>query len=492
MMKILLIIAFIIEVLFTISTIFLTGFMPVKTPMRIFVIVNTVFAIVLILNWIITAKKEKKEGTADKYKSIFVKAAVLPVLCNSVEAFGITTTAQNSTWVLTYVMDLYPSVFIYVPAVTALLALLAWGIIKILRMNKKTKISAGVVVLLVSILPVCAYLYVMVPKILYEIETNDPQNKVRFSDGSIIKKAVFTGKNGVVQTIQPVGSVKPGVLAVLGVTGASFISSANYNEVFSKTFKKIIIGKGITNLKSNWDFDVLLGGGGFADVGLCNPAGEELWIYKKADLPPNKMIAGDLNRDGKDEYYVADKTGLIQLDAKGVEKWKVARGEISDMGIVGGNKLFAMNTKGNAITTDYRGKVLSEKQFQRYTGSFSIIKQSGVEKIAAGYFGNGVGMLDMQGNTLGFYAIQKFPLYHNPQAVSVKFKKDTAPYLAVLAHSSGVIGKTILSVFSAAEELVYQEILDYNFAICAVPRGNHEVLLIGDGQGGLLEYSMIE
>ncbi len=489
-MKTLLIVSVIIEVIYTISTIFLARYMQVKMPMRFFVIINTLFAIVLIFNWIIAKKNGKKKENADNYWSIFLKAAIIPVLYNSIEAFGTTTTAENSTWILTYLMDLYPTTFIYVPAITAILALIAWGIVKILRKNGNKKISAGVIVLLVSIIPFCLYLYTIVPKIMYEIEVSDPQNRVRIDDGSIIKKAVYTSKFGPVQAIQIAGTFKPGRLAIFGVKGASFISAANYAEISSKSFNGGIMGKSITGMKKNGDFNVLLGGGGFGDVGLCNSTGEQLWIYKKSDLPPNKMIAGDLNNDGIDEYYVADKTGIIQLDAGGKEKWKLTSEEIMDLGITKDNKILAMNTKGKAITVNYAGKVLSEKQFRHYRSSFSIVNWPTGENIATGYFGNGIGIIDMQGNTLGLYALEKFPLYHDPQAVSVKFKYNAEPYLAVLAHTSGVVGKTMLSIFSTKNKLVYQEIIDYNFAICSVQRENYEVLLIGDGKGGILEYSM--
>src|SRR5207244_1085094 len=69
--------------------------------------------------------------------------------------------------------------------------------------------------------------------------------------------------------------------------------------------------------------NLIAGGGGFSDVGLFDLQGNSLWQFKvQKRLPPNKMIAADLDGDGTKEFYVADLQGMFRLDSGGQIVWR--------------------------------------------------------------------------------------------------------------------------------------------------------------------------
>ena len=77
----------------------------------------------------------------------------------------------------------------------------------------------------------------------------------------------------------------------------------------------------------NGEFEIMVRGGGFGDVGLIDQDGKCLRTYRPGDkLPPNDMAAGDLDRNGVTEFYVAEREWLHKLSQKGGKIWRVLTG----------------------------------------------------------------------------------------------------------------------------------------------------------------------
>jgi hypothetical protein len=301
--------------------------------------------------------------------------------------------------------------------------------------------------------------------------------------------------SGTVKTIQK-GDFHPtpgDEVAVLGQRCVWLLSATDYNVLsIHEQCEELCLcpSPWLVDIEGDGNFEIMIGGGGFQDVGLLDSDGNILWIFHPHEsLAPHKMIYDDINGDGMPEFYVADRTGLYRLDADGQPVWSITESHFYDVGTA--NKIILGLAKGNEIiSVDFDGNIINRFDLEEEKYNFDVVKWPEQEGILMGYFKRRVHIRDLKGNIVFEHLLEDFPLRHAPQGVAVRFEKNSPPYLVILAHSRSSLCLTQLSIFNPSGSLIYQEILRSTTGICVNidTETQNEVLLIGNGTNGVLKY----
>ena len=238
-----------------------------------------------------------------------------------------------------------------------------------------------------------------------------------------------------------------------------------------------LVSPEIVDFKKDGTFKIMFRGGGFGDVGLLNHNGNLLWIYKP-DHPykPNKklllaeMTAGDLDRNGELEFYVATMhNGIHKLDYNGKKIWEIGNTKRGEME---GKLIMDVEVYNPAekeipllVVRSYNGEI----QFRNCDGQLvrEIKPEIKVKRLqlinwpTPGHIltksGNSVYILDLNGKTIFKYT----PIYGfmRFRGTGVKLSDHQKPYLAVITTSKAKTFRHLLSILSPDGELVYQEVL---------------------------------
>lgn len=329
----------------------------------------------------------------------------------------------------------------------------------------------------------------------------------------IIYKSHIRGgvKNIRLGTFRP--SLSPEII-LLNQKGTHFLSTENYtpvdihlyhaNNINSASTQDFGIRPDIIDINGDGDYVIMKGGGGFGETGLLDKKGKKLWIFQPTEnLPPRKMIHGDLNKDNKLEFYANDFGALYRLDEKGSVIWKIDKNTpdlnlryFNDIGIFtenGSEQPFLLAvTNRDFVVINFDGKIVKRFKSDYKIQNFEIVRWNKEQFILSGYFRKKVIMLDMKGNKIHEFKLKDFPLYHAPNAVAVKFRPGEKEYLVLLAHSRSRFRLTQLNIISPEGQIIYQEIINGTKGLAPLFRKekNSEVLIIGDGFKQVLEYSL--
>ena len=308
-------------------------------------------------------------------------------------------------------------------------------------------------------------------------------------------------------------------IAVIGSSRSDtiwFLSIGDYRKLASHDFsdKKLGLTDGfdlnteLLDVNRDGIFEIMQGGGGFGKVRLLDFGGNSLWTFQRdPELPPNRMIAGDLNNDSKYEFYVADYDGLYQLNENGNITWKVNNSQsqgtlVADVEIFTDRKnnenyLITINDafdqKGVFQVYDYKGKKVRQFHMPFPIMDFEIVEWNETQFILVGYLEKKAVLMDFTGHIVYQFELENFPVYYSPQGIAVKFLPNEKEYFVLLAHSSSSVGRTQLNIISPSGEIVYQEITNQTYGLISVnvAEKNKEVLIIGGGESGeILEYEM--
>ncbi|MCX6354202.1 MAG: hypothetical protein NTZ78_04775 [Candidatus Aureabacteria bacterium] len=317
-----------------------------------------------------------------------------------------------------------------------------------------------------------------------------------------------------VQKIQIVSSSsKAGKeIAVLGQSMITFVSCENYeinNQIsfmeqdIAEKKSKLGLNPELVDADNDGNLEIMMGGGALGGVGLLDETEKLIWSFHPDHmLPPNKMIHGDLDKDGTIEFYVADPTGLYQLDAKGTLLKKFSDGWISDIHIVDDPHatkplLVALTHRREFRFYDFSGALVRKFKPAYRFSRFDIVNWPSSPNILIGVKGfhrwRAV-LLDLEGKTVFDHILPSFWFAHGPEGVAVRFSEKEPPYLAVVGHTRGLIRSplTQLSIFSPSGELIYRENLKANKGLCVndCKKGKNETLLAGDDGCTVWEYSL--
>lgn len=326
-----------------------------------------------------------------------------------------------------------------------------------------------------------------------------PKPRVLVNSPLIEKRPVLkTFIGGTVKKIQK-GDYHPSPgdeIAVLGQSDVWLLTATDYAVVGRDDFGGNIafgLSPQLIDAEGDGTHELMKGGGGFGEVGLINNRGEQLWTFHPhPKLAPEKMMPADLNEDGALEFYVADGTGLYQLNSDGTQNWKVAGQHFYAVGLTPENTVLGLDKGNEIVTVNFEGQVVSRFNFPNKTYDFDVVEWPEETGVLIGYFGKRIQILDLNGDIVFQHKLDNFPLYHAPQGLSIHLNKDEPPYLAVLAHSRSSVGLSQLTIFSPSGKLLYQEILGSTRGLCANidTATGAEVLLVGNGTASVLEYRL--
>lgn len=253
----------------------------------------------------------------------------------------------------------------------------------------------------------------------------------------------------------------------------------------------------LLRINNDGTLEIMLRGGGFGDVGIADAKGEFIWKYKQIETSP-RMTAGDLDRDGEIEFYIADNTSLNRLDYSGKKVWKVGNNRSVDYMQIydpGGDKIPFIVTRSfvggnwNVSFWDNTGKLIKEIIPEIKTYELEIIKWPDDYHILA-KTDYDIIIMDLDGKVVLRYRLKedifKFFVHlleiMSIRGVPVRFEPDKKPYLAVITGFRSALSKTMLSVFSPEGQLVYQEMLNSTRGINVVKKNDGpESLVVGDG-----------
>ena len=338
------------------------------------------------------------------------------------------------------------------------------------------------------------------------------QHEVTVDEMHVTKNAVLEDCIvGGVRKIQ-IGDFDPSPgdeIAVLGQFRIWILSCDDYRLIKSYSFKtdegkpfSFGICPALVDVNHDGSYEIVKGGGGVDEVSLLDAMGKTLWTFDSgARSKPYKMIAGDLNGDNNVEFYVADRTGLYQLDIRGNIINKFSSAWINDIDIsddvsLHSPQLIALTHKGEFLCFNFDGKVVSTLKPSYKVRRFEIVSCPNWPNIliGEGFFRWNIHLLNFRGVDIFNYKLSIFWSYYGPQGVGVRFNKEEAPYLAILGHAKVPEYLSQFNVFSPSGELVYQEVLGKTRGLCvnSCAKDGNQVLLVGDGNTTVWAYSLIK
>jgi hypothetical protein len=234
--------------------------------------------------------------------------------------------------------------------------------------------------------------------------------------------------------------------------------------------------------------------GPVSDVGLMDNRGNRQWIYKP---PPgiiiNKMAAGDLNRDGEFEFYVATNKGLSKLNFMGKELWR--KGEFAcDVEVYETNKsktslIAIVNFSGNIQFRTYNGQIINEITPKIKINDLEFIEWPERKNILT-RSGSNIIVLNLKGDVIFSYNLDKDIFLI--RGVVTNFSNSKRKYLAILADFSSSLGQSMLCIFSNEGRLIFKELIKTSSGLASIslPFSNNEALFVGNGPGKVYKYQI--
>jgi len=234
------------------------------------------------------------------------------------------------------------------------------------------------------------------------------------------------------------------------------------------------------------------------DIGIMDRNGNPLCMFRPelGDMV-NNITAGDLDKNGELEFYVATYDGLYQLNASGKKVWKK------------GNDVYYVNifdpgrNETPLVVTEKPHSIfpgiINYLQFRNYKGELireikTKIKVMGIEFVQWPQDwhivtrNNNFYVLDLEGNVFLKDEIG-FAIFDH-RATTVRFFEDQSPYLAVVGRLRARYHRSILCIYSPDEKVFYKEIIGGATFLLSKksPQSKCETLLVGDGPGKVYEY----
>lgn len=256
-------------------------------------------------------------------------------------------------------------------------------------------------------------------------------------------------------------------------------------------------------------FEYVAEGGGYQDVGIKDEFGNFIWKFQPDQkLSPNRLTYGDLDDNNEYEFYVADHTGLYQLDQNGniirvfsdsmyydVEVYKsnsmsfivalrsipsrtlieavtqvakdgfinVADGTDSALGLIknifnAASRNITLNDQTEYEVYDQQGELIITFPSYKSEFDFAFVKFMNQPVIVTGFFGDSIVFLDLKGNKLASYDLGTYATYHGPEAKNVQFRRNEDPYVAILSRSSSGGKTSQITIFSSEGEMVFEQV----------------------------------
>ncbi len=246
--------------------------------------------------------------------------------------------------------------------------------------------------------------------------------------------------------------------------------------------------------RRNGEFEIMVRGGGFGDVGLIDQDGKCLWTYRPGDkLPPNDMAAGDLDRNGETEFYVAERDGLHKLSQKGEKIWRVGdwinHVEVHDSNKSGSPTVLAVPFRGPLQFWDTQGQLVRELKPDMDVNNIAVCQWPSQGNILVSSDSTFY-VLDGNGKIVLRHSLKRH--IYRIKGTVVSFSDNQLSYFAVLAKHSSSVGRSTLCIFSSDGTLIYKELLAVTTGLLAfTPESSrNQVLFVGDGPGKVYKYRL--
>jgi hypothetical protein len=243
----------------------------------------------------------------------------------------------------------------------------------------------------------------------------------------------------------------------------------------------------LISLNNNGQLNVLHAGGGYSKVGLLDLNGNTLWQFQPDEkLPPNKMIAVDLDGNGEKEFYATGHTGVYRLDAKGTVVWKsTGRGGNYLVSIPAYDKYPAMiasdTPMGKISMWTFTGELIKEIKPTAGTYMLQVVKWGEKYCFAVGQTsreGSGVFLMDLDGNVVFKQRIGEH--FGVNGIMAVRFEAKANPCLVVVGGGGGGVHLTELNIFTYEGQLVYRELREpYSLAVVPDEKSGVDSLMGG-------------
>lgn len=236
----------------------------------------------------------------------------------------------------------------------------------------------------------------------------------------------------------------------------------------------------------------VMSGGHVSDVGLMNHLGEPIWIYKPASgVLINTMAAGDLDRNGELEFYVATHRGLHQLNVLGEKLWEKGSW-VFDVDVFDHRKakiplVVTICSDGQIQFRNYEGELVREVKPQIKINNIEFIEWPNPGHILT-RAGSSIFILNSEGKVVFSHKLKQH--IYAIRGTSVQFIVNQKPYLAVIAKFSSTTGKAMLCIFSPDGKLAYEELVKTTLGLLATKSQSSggEMLLVGNGPGRVYKY----
>lgn len=243
------------------------------------------------------------------------------------------------------------------------------------------------------------------------------------------------------------------------------------------------------SIKRPGDFEIVVCDG--SPFGVLDKNGKVLWTYRK-DVSANGMALGDLNNDGKNEYFIATDE-LLCLDNNGNVLWKKT-GYYSCVDFVMLNAtpcIVTANHSGKVQFWDSNGNIIRQWQSKTKLLEIHSINWMGTTYILT-FSPDDIILMDLNGKEILRYRVPDSPTaIFRINGCTVSFA-DNYEYMAVVVRYASYTGKSMLCIFSPAKKLIYREMLEFTTGICnaKIEPFVDEILLVGDGAGKINRYSL--
>jgi hypothetical protein len=228
-------------------------------------------------------------------------------------------------------------------------------------------------------------------------------------------------------------------------------------------------------------------GGGYSEVEVLEFGGAPRWRFRPDPaLPPIALLPRGVDGAGRVAFYAASKDSVYRLDATGGVVWtRTTGGLVNALDVAAAEQgqpalVVAVGTGGRVWTWDADGRAQEQITLPGDDYRYKLVAWPRARSLVGG--SKAVRAFDLEGRRLFEHALGDF---RYGDAVAVRLESAGPPHLAVLAAAPREVGLARLLVFSAAGDLVYDEILPTYARVmtAADGAGRGQMLLLSDASG---------
>jgi hypothetical protein len=226
-------------------------------------------------------------------------------------------------------------------------------------------------------------------------------------------------------------------------------------------------------------------GSGFSRTLLQDLNGVELWEYRpNPRLPPDALRPGDLDRDGRVEFYGSTNDHVARLDSDGREVWRrptTLATLLATMPREGDTPAWvvAVEHGRKLLIWDADGRQLIDRAVTAEDTPLSVADTFAGRSLIHG--GQSARAFDLEGKPLFEVALGDFTLSY---ALGVRFAPVGAPHLALVGSTDRDTSRHRLLIVDPDRRAVYDEIFERYPRVLAARRADgSDALFVDDAHG---------